>query len=307
MLVHVDHELNPLRPVDWRLRKAVEIICENDWTPPRGDYLLRIVQFLRARRRVRDSSQMFVLSRRMQDAFEAFAIYEAGSGDLRSVIEARMLARQSADQIAQMAGVQSPTITFYGAAFFDVQGRLDARDFILQGVILPEMRVGTQRATRHAMWKLVGYLAGPDALEKALYGAVSGQATSLENLSEGLAESARTLAQQRVADLVASPYPSDLQLAAHLQRLAKKPEGKGNSDPQTDYEKAIQAMLDTLPWRLKAGDVDDDRLPAEVRELEEMGVTLRAHELVLLGLGGSLPNVEALKTARFPERTGEGS
>jgi hypothetical protein len=44
-----------------------------------------------------------------------------------------------------------------------------------------------------------------------------------------------------------------------------------------------------------------DDIPEEIKQFEKQGITLRAHELLLFGMDGTLPNAEALANAKFPD------
>jgi hypothetical protein len=240
----------------------------------------------------------------MPDASTAFEIYEHHDSAMRAGIEARFLAGQSATEIAQRAGVTVGAIAFYSAVFFDVEGRLDARDFILNHVVSASRRRRGADAARDAAWKYVGYMGGPDLLEAIMYGAPPAEGQiSQRDLARHLAESAEVLARQGVVDKVTSSVPQDVQLARQLQSLCGTTGITNNEEKvQLDaYEENVAKMLELMPWRVCRRNITDGETPDKIRELEKNGVILRAHELSLYGMTGALPNIEVLSTAEFPE------
>ncbi len=66
----------------------------------------------------------------------ALRLYEQRDYEkLRWTIEARILARQTNDEIAQSCGCMPEMIEYYEALFFNVRARLDSPDFIMTKVV----------------------------------------------------------------------------------------------------------------------------------------------------------------------------
>jgi hypothetical protein len=88
---------------------------------------------------------------------------------IRWTIEARILARQSDAEIARLNGCSAEVIEAYEALFFNVRERLDDRDFILTSVIGP-IEAGSKFYDEGQLWKLCGYLGGPQMLDAMIVG-----------------------------------------------------------------------------------------------------------------------------------------
>lgn len=298
--------LNPLRPVDWRHRRACQLLDRNQqaarWMEDQETR--KIFRFLRRRRLCRTDRDRVDLIQGMPEVSGAFEIHEHQDSAMRSGVEARILAGQSAKEIAERTGVTWRTLEFYAAAFFDVEDRLHARDFIFNHVISASRMRKVAHAERDANWKYFAYVGGPDLLESIMYGApLADGRISRHDLAKSLAENTDVIARHGVAEKLKSSAPKDLQLAGQLQRLCGKTgvasaEEEGQLD---EYHQSVAALMEGLPLRVCRPGISDDDIPEELKKFEEKGISLRANELLLYGLNGSLPNAEALFSAKFPE------
>jgi hypothetical protein len=93
------------------------------------------------------------------------------------VIEARILARQTDEQIAKLSGLPIEAIKIYHDAFFDVRSRIDATDWVTTQVIGQVFQIGDQRSNPELLSKYFGYFGGPMILEAVLYGMQTGAMT----------------------------------------------------------------------------------------------------------------------------------
>ncbi|NQU21147.1 MAG: hypothetical protein HQ567_07675 [Candidatus Nealsonbacteria bacterium] len=297
---------NPLRPVDWRHRRACQLLDQNQhaarWIEDPATQ--NVYRFLRRRRLCRTEGDLLHLAQSMPEASAALEIYEHPDSAMRAGVEARLLAGQSAREIAARAGVTWRTVEFYAAAFFDVQDRLHARDFIFNRVIAASRTRKEAYADRDADWKFFAYMGGPDLLESIMYGApLPDGPINRRDLAKSLAENTDVIARQGVAEKLKSSAPKDLQLAGQLQRLCGKTgtTTAGEEGQLDEYHQSVAALVEGLPLRVHRPGISDDDIPEEIKRFEEKGITLRANELLLYGINGTLPNVEALATAKFPE------
>jgi hypothetical protein len=95
----------------------------------------------------------------------AVNLHEEAPAEVRTVVEALVLANQPRELIAPRAGLTEESIEFYEGAFFDVRGRLTDSTFILESVIrLREVDVGSERYAS-AVVKLLSYYTGPASID----------------------------------------------------------------------------------------------------------------------------------------------
>ena len=297
---------SPLRPVDWRHRRARQLLDQNRHSVLKLEDVetQKVYRFLRRRQLCQTESDQLDLAEMMPEVSGAFEIHEHPDSAMRSGVEARFLAGQSAKEVAERTGVTWRTIEFYAAAFFDVQDRLNARDFIFNHVIAASRSSKDAHAARDAEWKYFAYVGGVDLLESVMYGVpLADGPISRRDLVKSLAESTAVIAQRGVAERVESSTPKDIQLAGQLQKLCGKTgittaEEEGQLD---EYQQNVAALMESLPLRVHRPGITADDIPEEIKQFEKQGITLRAHELFLFGMDGTLPNAEALANAKFPD------
>jgi len=99
----------------------------------------------------------------MPHVWHAVQLHEQ-DGPSAWVIEARLLARQSIDEIAGVISVSQDIVSIYEQLFFDVTGRLDAKTYIAKQIGLTA--AGTYE-NHHlaAVLKWFGYFGGPIVLD----------------------------------------------------------------------------------------------------------------------------------------------
>jgi hypothetical protein len=127
---------DPLRPVDWRRRRAEYLSSPGRrCSVRRDDELTReAVHFLRQRERCRTYRQLRQLARRYPAIAEAWRLDEQGGAE-RTAVEARLLARQSPGSIAAACRLPLETVAAFEALFFNIVDRLDATDWIFAAAL----------------------------------------------------------------------------------------------------------------------------------------------------------------------------
>jgi hypothetical protein len=99
----------------------------------------------------------------------AQAMWEAPDRRHRWELEARLLARQSTNTIAASMRLSVDVVEAFAAVFFDVRPRIQASDWIfLQAIGGPACTNFASAEQPGAIWKYVGYVGGPIALEAVL-------------------------------------------------------------------------------------------------------------------------------------------
>ncbi|MCY2990777.1 MAG: hypothetical protein NTY19_23300 [Planctomycetota bacterium] len=160
---------NPMSPPDWRWDRAGRLIDDGRYVSRRRDDTEtgRAVYFIRAWDRCETDRDFARLARREPELYAAHAIYQ-DNRDLRMVLEARLLARQTPEQVAQRVGVSAAVVHTYTSVFFDIADRLDARDWICWFAIGVRSLDGPREKALPAVVRLCGYFGGPLVLEAVL-------------------------------------------------------------------------------------------------------------------------------------------
>lgn len=154
------------RPLDWRLQRA-RYLLDHDRLPSTqtdDDESISVFRILSAEARCcmdRDRAQLeqewpaFLAARRLTQAEEL----------LRWEVQARILARQTDEEVAAQCELTPQTVHWFEAVFFCVRDRLDARDWIAARVIGPGLWRGFAPEEMGQLWAYFGYNAGPLALD----------------------------------------------------------------------------------------------------------------------------------------------
>jgi hypothetical protein len=95
----------------------------------------------------------------------AYRLYCRRASFQRWEAEARLLAGEAFDQVAEKCDCRATTIEAYHSVFFDVQDRLGAIDYIANSVIGPRRLSGLTAADVDILLKLFSYGGGPLVLD----------------------------------------------------------------------------------------------------------------------------------------------
>ena len=164
--------LSPFRPLDWRWRRAQELVaCGRNYCVHRDDELTgRAMQYLRAAARCTTDREKTNLRQRMPDVVSAWELYD-DAGSIGGVVQASVLARQSPTAIARRVSRNTDDIVAYEQLFFDVRDRLNAKYFIHMQALGGSDAGKTRQQRDAAALKSMAYYGGPlvlDAVEAVL-------------------------------------------------------------------------------------------------------------------------------------------
>lgn len=154
---------NPMRSLDWRWSRSWALVRHSRYFCRKRDDEVtgRAVRFLR--QLLNTPQDTASIKRKYPDLAAAHSI-RTGPEDTRIELEARILARQSPEEIAKSLSVSPSSVRTYVAIFFDVLDRLKARMFIQKQVIQPAWRF---RAAEGLLMSLA-YHGGPTVLHAAI-------------------------------------------------------------------------------------------------------------------------------------------
>lgn len=287
--------LNPLRPPDWRFRRA-EVLLAAGRFPSRyseGPEIHAIATFLRAKRSIAGAGFAKQVASSPDGLDFAIEVQSGRHPRLAAAVEAMLLANVSDEEIGQLGGLPASCIHWYHAAFFDVRDRLLAPIFIDE--LIDRAEQANPGDWRWAGWKRIAVRQGRDVL-------------------------LHVLANDRTAD---SPYPpvvrtmlhDKLQVAAgaipntDVKAIAKAFQVLDAQAPQPEfvplnfYERNVDAVLREIEYTVGKRRYPDH--PA-LREWENCAVELRPHQVAQLMRGEPLENAEELKAKKFPPPRNSG-
>jgi hypothetical protein len=195
------NKYNPSLPPEWRFNRVLEMVDRYDSAPGRCTqrddvYVKGLRNFILRYRHSNDQRARDALLAEDPGLFWAFQIYERKLDNLDSramLIEARILAGQSDEDIAAELGTIPEVAEWYEALFFNVRDRLANHDWIVEEVLYPAMNRSLQASMAReakpkdqrqtplaqpfhdATLKLFAYFGGPFVLDQVIAGFRRGQ------------------------------------------------------------------------------------------------------------------------------------
>ena len=170
----------------------------------------------------------------------------------RAIVEARLLARETDEEISQKSGISPLAMAYYKALFFNVRDRLDNRDWIIRTIhsmagrrlLYGKETMGEQQ--RHTAYRLLGYF-GRGLVVDAVVGTLSPRprpgtpAESPAWLDNTLRTSIRSAAMMVVARFDRTNVQWLFRTQLQLLRREKR-----NQDSTAGVERNMEALLKSL-------------------------------------------------------------
>lgn len=205
---HVLQAVDPTRRLDWRMRRAGWMVRSKREDDPRYDdaETLRAVRYLLSKRDGNTDEDF-------QDINTARRIHK-GSQRRRLEIQARLLARQTPEQIAKRVDLPAKAIVAFEALFFHVQDRLNATEWIRKQAIKGEIFTPSREAQTDVIAKSLAYFGGVQVLELILPFLLHNAGPLAAPVQLDTAEG-RTMEKARLM-LLAQSLPSDAQTNRRL-------------------------------------------------------------------------------------------
>jgi hypothetical protein len=165
------HPIHSARPVDARWLRIKDLAdhgsradgeYDDEWIR-RG--LLYVIRF----RQIRDKNDRELLLCDFLGIDVAYQLHTSPDTMKRCLVEARLLARQSVEEVAAICGLSVEAVVAYEKIFFQVLGRLKAFLFIIPNAIgIPLGDDGLREEDTEKFIKLYAYQKGPMFLEIVL-------------------------------------------------------------------------------------------------------------------------------------------
>ena len=157
---------NPQREIDWLWQRACRIVAERRNTSKKRDdpAIISAVSFLRALDRGQTESDRESLRRRWPGLFEAYSLVQGGGQRLWEV-QARLLANQTDETIADRSGISIEAVRWYERLFFQIKGHLQAQSWIMVQAIGTRVLTGVDEHDLGPICRGFGYFGGERILE----------------------------------------------------------------------------------------------------------------------------------------------
>lgn len=135
---------NPFRKPDWRFERVLKL-CDSYPTPKRcsarDDPRVRAARNFVLRWRARGDEEREQLFWEAPGLFYAYLIHERSTEEPETAlfVQARLLARQTNQEIADIVSTVPEAIDWYEQLFFNVRDRIDKRDWVTKQILLPAL------------------------------------------------------------------------------------------------------------------------------------------------------------------------
>jgi hypothetical protein len=276
MTHHEFARYDPHRAPDWRLRRVRQLL-EAPGGPRRphrldDEYIGRYRKFLltlsatlaQAEQEVAGTARQFhehpalaAFVAENADIYYAHQLHFASDQEGRFLVQARILARESDDEIARRLAMPAGAVAWYESMFFHVRDRFDAGDWIEKAVIRPltlQPAIPDPAADAQALsWSFIRHLAyfgGSLVLDAALDELTSTEPPGTADQVPGrLSEAFQGALTFKTMAAVFEGRLSPIQLMKLQAKLAKLPVSKAAGGDK-DISPHIEAMLKLIPWQL---------------------------------------------------------
>lgn len=293
---------NPYVPPDRRYRTAK--LCQSRGILPSfcrdGKPTWDIWRYLRKRAAAYDPKQQVRLLRENHDLAIAFCLHHGRMRHLRPLIEAYLLAAADDDSIAGRVAAPPDAIRWFRLAFYDVAHYLQSPLYVHSHLIREIDKDGQAQLDTHRLWKLLGYMLGPNALDQLLHNTEAEKQTfKVGGLAAWFTQRTQAVLQSKQFVAASNLNPNEQKHVGLLLKLLMDglhSQGQPDDQPLNHFEQCVNAMLQELPW-CKGPELT----PESVRKWDETAVELPDDELLLVAAGEKLsPESEELKNLEIP-------
>jgi hypothetical protein len=305
---------NFFRTPEWRWERVLSLVDRPGDIPGRctrrDDKFVRAAKLFLPKRRFGDPLVLEKLKFENPGLFYAYDFHQAAQEDQDAAmyIQARVLARQTPEQIGKVLGILPEAVEWYCHLFFDVIPYLDQRDWITKQVIVPALvRTATKkpvdddlpqnmfkdssvaRPFMDGTLKLFAYHGGTHLVDLLIAGLQVGKPlVGQDDTDNWLDRTTGTTIRRRTAQ-AAQMFEINkynvMELFAVHTRLMEIARSEENQDQaRSVIEKHIKATVEEIPWAVGS---DGEKLydGTMVGRFDLMAGELRDDELILVASG----------------------
>lgn len=314
----------PFRPTDWRWEKA-RLMREDQRTAlllrhQDDDWTRKAKKFQEALAAADDDYAQLLVIRKWPDLWDAHCLRhrEDDKRLVRYEIEARLLANDPLERIAERTGIAPNVVIWYEKLFFNVADRLANKSWIAHCVIGEAAQAGLNERDYDALWKTMGYCGGGLVIDAVVD--TSYDVTRPENAGQTeqwINDDIRRVAGIKMGiglrTMAVNNYTMERisEIYLRFEEMKRTANVGGAGDMLTSN---IQVMLQHIPWTIgdrrvlvMASDPKTivGRLREEVAAADDCAVELRASELMQLNTGQQPERTRALAAFKFPDKPTE--
>jgi hypothetical protein len=327
---------DPFRPPDWRWRRVQEICNPPGGGPPsrssrRDDiWVVKTRNFLMRWRACTSDLERRDLYHKMPSLTIAYRLFERDADEPQAlIVQARLLARQTAEVIAQGLGTFPEAILWYESLFFNVTPYLNNTDWITSEVLLPALasrrpfplapvagpgappppapplrEPPLAQPFLDGSLKYLAYFGGPLFVDLLIQGVPAGQPLAsagglpawLDQM-QGLILRRRSL--QAALQFDVNKYNVMQLFELHAKIIEVENSAEAGEARQTEVDRHVKAMIDSIPWAVGEG---GRRVVAgtQLEKYDEGSMELRDDEVQAAAMGQLDPSTIADRPTSLP-------
>lgn len=297
---------SPFRPPDWRWQKARLLREQGRRASRRRDdeWVTVARNFQGAVARCANDWQLADLAEQFPALVDARQLAEQdGVQSFKWELEARLLANESPDRIAERMVLPATTVRAYEALFFNVQDRLRHLSWIVHAVFGRSIHAGLNERQYDLLWKMYGYFGGAHLVDFMVdtFGD-AGKAAGpdkvrawLENdQRESLARKAAIAA--RTIPVNSYTQPAILEIAQKYYEIEK---AAGTAAGQSAVLGLLNDVMASMAWSVGGG-TPENPVPALAPRIDGFAAEMRVTEMFALTAGRE-EDLAGVSTLTFPE------
>jgi hypothetical protein len=166
---HLPSPHDPFRDPAWRYRRAAYLVEHGRSPLPQDDALTSDAwRFLRELADCEDEVSRGLLAQRFSGIAEAHQFFLGAPPLRRAELEARLLANQADEIIAEKLDLSVGSVRMYHDLYYSVRASLEASDYISNVVLRGEVTDGARAEDREWLLRVFGYSRGGVAVDSLL-------------------------------------------------------------------------------------------------------------------------------------------
>ena len=303
---------NPFLRPDWRFERVLKLVGRvpaPGRTTKLDDEHIKEARSFMLRWRKGEAAREQLLQEN-PGLYYAYMVYDNLHTDpeVRFMMEARLLAGQPSEEIAESLKTLPQTVTWYEKIFFNIKPFLSHHDWIVKHVLLPASDrfvahdddddddvprpQGTPLIVRPHLdmtLKFFSYFGGPVMCEFMIGGFRGGaKVHTQDDISAWLDDQWQLTLQRRSAQasgvFEVNRYNVMELFATHTRIIELQRTAESGDERRSLFERHVQAMLTELPWTV-GKQAKEFYADSAIGAFEETAAELNAEELILMGAG----------------------
>lgn len=239
---------------------------------------------------------------RDREMFWAHSIWAEDKNQTRWALEARVLAGETDDEIADKLGVEAGVINAFVNVFFDVREKMRHMDYVQTVIMGDAVTRGLQERHYDLLWKMMGLQGGPHVLDAVINRCPQlARPNSPDEVGGFLQDFAiSTMKYKAAIASVTIPVNTHTQLPL-IEAFVKYVEIERTTDnamkAQTSIVDNIGIMLNNMPFKIGTK-LDSEGV--KMLPFDDGAAELRSSEMMIIAAGGKVDTTDEIQKLNFP-------